>query len=1804
MVGSSPQVKPQGPSQVGAPPLWSILDCVTPDSLLVADQCDWFNSTDRRAHPPPFNMAENKRSPSRQGNDGAGQRARPGLASDRKPKNLPISRPKPMQSPQVANKHKRKHQVQKVGKWVERNAWRRDRVDAALADAEAKAEGAAIAAADAVDPELVNLARSGLVAFAENVADQKHIGLTDENFVDHGFTWHGLKGDEAAPGIVRVGTKMDHLRGIIDVGKRVAWWRLLESIRLTNNLYLVGDRVDELAHFFVNAVTHCAVHINTKFMRCTYRGLSIWSTCNCAPDDCEHLRHGGDWTIVIFDRAAALDREALWDLHNDGHQVFAIEQPPELVSRVGCSEHSDCDVRADAFRHQEHVRSSAVDSPGYWKCLAGSLFMSAVGTLHYGDFDYQVYECLADAESRFSDEPSYVVSSGLRQRLRNAALRMPRNNDTRNRLFAIAAEYNHRNNEVNAGRAIAAEIERIMREGVDEISAMRAVQSRNLGQHLFIWFLGMRLQTLAYPFLGLALLLFWQRRKAVVDFFDGLSKIHGAAPRISSGIKEIIKAFSAAHTPWVSLGLLATGLGARIFGARSTLRDWLPSFITRRFNSHTATYRRHPQGPSIAIDWDDDHTSYCPGLQLGLPMGNLKYRGKPYSQWTKDEVPPCEPQRGCRRLGPTVFGLPSPIVPTPCVHNLVYAFYRIAKRVAKPTNFAAVVADFEKTEHFAELQSLGSSVPTKPLQQYLSESSLPAHRIAAILAADKEPDLEPVVFSAMVKLEKTNPKCVGRTECITPDDYRTKPFRPILVMPFKFQARTGPTAERFSRMLKLVFHERATVCYAAGLDPLRLGEWRRWAEQQDFAAIVMGDDWLARVNGAWIKGDNSRHDGHVDKDVKRYVIGLVDGACKDAVAAEACKLERSTLDLVVKAMGLTLEVEGRQATGDSFTSAFNSTESIIVLLVSYVRWQNTDRSSDSFRAIVTEAWTQFGFECVADEVDEPTFCSGVFVPVGKTFLFATLPGRALAKAFWQFEQTALTDGQWSRAVAMSGTAVYHFVPVLRTFFARQFALHQHEKEKKLSGYEWYDKSGRYTTHVSPDDNTYEWFMERYDCSRADIKSAEGEAAEAGPRARLHHPLFNKIVQTDHPWVMPDDHVEALWMPPMSLTAATDSVIVSPIIEEAIKHQIPGAWLLYALAEGFDDVRHYGRSPVAFMRPCFHLLTTYQSLPLAVIYHFAWNLSACFKIPYVQAFLIWGMSFQAPYWLSALSLGVFGMCLRYLARGPQIIGQSQLPFGLDKTTFASRFLHHLAAYSAYQRLVKYFQMNPLPLASPLPEMSGRGRRRVSKKTVPVIVQRPSAVVENRNVPSTAVAVLPKKQRKPRKKKRHPRQTVASRHQASQRGGLVLEAELISERNAALFLNALCHPYDSAPTYLPDGTFPAGRMKRTFKTAFGFFGDSVTNTIANAGLFVIPYSKGCFTTVTAIASGALTWASATDHPDESAYETDFALMRCTAMSIRIINFGKLQSMGAEFFYAYWPNLTPPTTVATFTNYTWTEEVSTTGAKMMNTPEFAWKPLSFQAQIDPNGSDDSSALGWHYPALANRYDSALALMARMPATAGTPNNSDAFEAEITHHFNSIAFPGEEMLFNQTMPVGSQASVDKVLATAAVAGAASGTTKEETWLNAVGSAVNDIISPVKSVAEPVLGVAKAASGIMEQVASPVMDIFGGFGLLAIPSDECRRVLRPMHSLACALGQHEWSPRRNNAMLAALEREVSDEKFDMSYTLMTWLAFLNAPRKTARQLRSIFRTLPLVNGELASRHVRHGVFELITVCPEIAETR
>lgn len=453
-------------------------------------------------------------------------------------------------------------------------------------------------------------------------------------------------------------------------------------------------------------------------------------------------------------------------------------------------------------------------------------------------------------------------------------------------------------------------------------------------------------------------------------------------------------------------------------------------------------------------------------------------------------------------------------------------------------------------------------------------------------------------FSMMVKQEKTAPSKIKKAP------------RCIQIMSDEFQTLTGPTYERFNRVLKRAWHRKNWLTYACGYTPSELGEWfdEAYADVARHGTVY------------YISIDCKACDLHNNEELMCLQHSVTEQMCTDQCELDAVD---AMSDLVVEGCskcGVRYRRVGSRPTGRNDTSFGNT----LVCGSCHAKardmvprgWRSIVGGDDSFTMVagpflpklldsLKRCYESAGFEIeltVTPFLHEATFFSGLFYP-GPPTRFGPLIGRTLFKMGFQDRVPPICDREWRRASALSLLAFASHVPVLGAIARKTLAQTEGVKDRVLP---WsYNMSFRdpETFDVTPANLAF--VADRYKIHESAITQDDLSWLRDGICDIPDYPYLT-MLNKDLPIKNVDSSL--LCARPLSLLeGAWFAILLSPFIEEIAKHMFPLMIFIIAVLEGccvgasgWDKVFH------TVFRTAIHGFFWSLGLPFGILAHMGVN----------------------------------------------------------------------------------------------------------------------------------------------------------------------------------------------------------------------------------------------------------------------------------------------------------------------------------------------------------------------------------------------------------------------------------------------------------------------------------------------------------------------------------------------------------------------------------------------------------------------
>lgn len=356
----------------------------------------------------------------------------------------------------------------------------------------------------------------------------------------------------------------------------------------------------------------------------------------------------------------------------------------------------------------------------------------------------------------------------------------------------------------------------------------------------------------------------------------------------------------------------------------------------------------------------------------------------------------------------------------------------------------------------------------------------------------------------------------------------------------------------------------------------------------------------------------------------------------------------------------------------------------------------------------------------------------------------------------------------------------------------------------------------------------------------------------------------------------------------------------------------------------------------------------------------------------------------------------------------------------------------------------------------------------------------------------------------------------------------------QHNAEAFVESVKRPFSVRGMRLPEPS-PMASVTGSFTVRFN------ANTVVDAGLsaafigimawpnFVNPGAAGGpIWLLSASASGALTWTTQA-FPNQSAFVTNFNVIRPISMGIRIINTAAALNRAGVGYVTTTQTAAPPATTAALTVLTTSEETKEFDLSKMHIfgEEFVWTPISYQPsnQVQLNGSTPAANLYTYFT------PSATGLVLNdnkclFWLSCGVANACN-ITCEMVVNYEAIPFPQTQPLFEPKVVVGAADDISVALEKKGVQG--QNTVTDSSFFNAAVDVAGDALEAGLRKGGGVKGVLKA---VLPQVPSLIKRFGAWAGSLFSASDYDN------HVLATAYGAHHMSPAHNKQHLGLTRDE------------------------------------------------------------------
>lgn len=285
--------------------------------------------------------------------------------------------------------------------------------------------------------------------------------------------------------------------------------------------------------------------------------------------------------------------------------------------------------------------------------------------------------------------------------------------------------------------------------------------------------------------------------------------------------------------------------------------------------------------------------------------------------------------------------------------------------------------------------------------------------------------------------------------------------------------------------------------------------------------------------------------------------------------------------------------------------------------------------------------------------------------------------------------------------------------------------------------------------------------------------------------------------------------------------------------------------------------------------------------------------------------------------------------------------------------------------------------------------------------------------------------------------------------------IRQAEDIMEQNARIYAATIMDPFEVREGRIPDQTpYPSTVGSSIMRYTLGEFDDGTLN-VCGGSFGIDPTAGGYWNyTVTAVVAGVPTWNGVV-HPHNTAFASNFHLIRTVSMGIRFLNIATIVSRGGALFVAY--SATPPTT-NNIAALKLSDECEVYDAARLDEEglQVPWLPLSRGVVYDHK--DSSTPTGQTY------VNPSLTLTSKFTDTyitvwiEGTTGQDLTLEIEQVHNWEAIPHPTHEYLFERQSVIGSEdknaAAISTIGGNTAIAARPSEFTKEVKGLLSSGVA------------------------------------------------------------------------------------------------------------------------------------------------------
>lgn len=301
------------------------------------------------------------------------------------------------------------------------------------------------------------------------------------------------------------------------------------------------------------------------------------------------------------------------------------------------------------------------------------------------------------------------------------------------------------------------------------------------------------------------------------------------------------------------------------------------------------------------------------------------------------------------------------------------------------------------------------------------------------------------------------------------------------------------------------------------------------------------------------------------------------------------------------------------------------------------------------------------------------------------------------------------------------------------------------------------------------------------------------------------------------------------------------------------------------------------------------------------------------------------------------------------------------------------------------------------------------------------------------------------------------------------------------NAVSWFQSACAPQRTEPRRFPDGFAASTTLKYKEQYNVEIYNDTDgiwDGTYQSLSMFR-PWGKGYHVHATSFAAGVVDTYNEDDPSQLGVYESLYALMRCTALGVKLHDYGALLQRGGTLMIAMLPydaivDLTTDQLDTYLSQYPGTQVFTSTEAAISSAPkEIFWLPRTFQSSVVPFNTTTlaCSALCWHPPGLdATHFDDNVLVIYTYQHGGDASAATDAYRIEIDMHFEAIPFVLSNSIFDPQRAIGSTSAVEKVA-------------------NMIDMSIGTGVPGTGSVAKSVNKISKRVSGFAK-AASDVWDV------------------------------------------------------------------------------------------------------------------